>query len=176
MSEQEKSKESIRRLAREWPPEDTSFFHVMITEIERSLPPESKHQSSKKALEYCKKAREFGFTEKGLIFLVEAEAFRKDFLLYDLAVKGELFTKKPPRGTDELGHVLSDILKRIGKNAPSKTVLKELRKMTGASSPNAIIQEVDGKGVIFWLSNKGVDKQTTLRSFENRLTSLRKNI
>lgn len=176
MSEQEKSKESIRRLAEEWPPEDTSFFHVMITGIKSYLPPESKHQSAKEALKYCTQARKFGLTEKGVHFLLKAESARKDFLLYDRAVKGELFTNKAPRGLDRLGNVLFGILKQLGKNAPSKEVLKELRRIADARSPDAIIQEVDCENEVYWRDNKGYEKQTPLRHIENRLTNLRKKI
>jgi len=176
MSEQEKSKESIRRLAKEWPPEDTNFFHVMITGIESYLPPKSKHQSVKEALEYCTQARKFGLTEKGVHFLLKAESARKDFLLYDRAIKGELFTNKPPRGLDRLGNVLFGILKQLGKSAPAKDVFKELQRIADAHSPNAIIQEVDYENVVCWQNNKGDVKQTPLRHIENRLTKLRNKI
>ena len=107
-------------------------------------------------------------------FLLAAESARKDFLLYDKAVKGELFTKKPPRGLDRLSNVLFCILKQLGKNAPSKDVFKELRRIADARLPNAIIQEVDDENVVYWLDNKSVEKQTPLRHIENRLTNLRK--
>lgn len=174
---QDKSKESIRKLARDWPVEDTSYFDVRITAIERSIPPRSNHEDAKKALKNCKQARKFGFSDKGLFFILKAEAARKDFFLYDRAVKAEKFTRPPKRGLDKLSHVLLEILKRLGKHISSKTVLKELRGIADARLPNATIIEVDeDDDSVLWVSEKGSEKETPFRHIENRLTKPRKEI
>lgn len=168
------SQKSIRRLAEEWPPEDTNFFHVMITGIESYLPPRSKHQSAREALECCTLARKFGLTEKGVHFLLAAESARKDFLLYDRAVKGELFTQKPPRGLDDLGNILFKILRQFGKKASSNEVFAELLRIAKTRSPNSIIQEVDEENTVYWRNGRGFEKTTSSRSIRNRLANLRK--
>lgn len=172
---QEKSKESIRRLSKEWPSKDTNFFHVKITAIEVDLPTKSSHESAKAARHFAKQARIHGFTDKGLDYLLRAESARKDFWLYDCAVKGELFTKKPPRGLDRLNKTLLKILGQLGKKASAKAVVKELGRIADPNSPVAIIKKVDN-GVIFWRSKKRDEEQTPMGTIANRLTKLRKII
>lgn len=170
MTNKDTLQESLRRLAQEWPEGDTNLVDVKCTGIERSIPPESTHEDAKKALEYCKLARQFGATEKGFLFLVQAESARKDFDLFDAAIKGEIFTNNSPRGLNDLGNVLLEILKKLGKNAPTKAVLKELQKMANSHD---VIQEIDDDA-IYWHNKRGVEKATKLTGLGNRLTNIRK--
>ena len=89
--EQNSSQEHLRNMAKNWPKEDTNLVDVQCTGIECAIPPESTHEDAKKALEYCKQARRFGTTEKGFLFLMWAESSRKDFELFDNAIKGKKF-------------------------------------------------------------------------------------
>ncbi len=171
-----KLQESIRKLAKEWPAKDTNFFHVMLTGIKAYVPLKSRHINAKEVRVFTALARKHGLTEKGVYFLIKAESARKDFLLYDLAVKGDLFTNTPPRGLDRLSNVLFGILKQIGKNAHSKDVLKELRRIADARSTKAIIQEVDDENIVYWRNKEGVERTTPLRHIENRMIKLRKQI
>lgn len=80
--------------AKNWPKGDRNLVDLQCTGIERGIPPESTHEDAKKALEYCKQARRFGATDKGFLFLMWAVAARKDFELFDDAVKAEKFAAK----------------------------------------------------------------------------------
>lgn len=97
MTVNDKLQEYIDDLAKNWNEGDTTSIQVQCTGIERAIPPGSTHESAIKALEYCALARKFGIGEKGALFLMKAESARKDFELFDDAIKGEKFNK-PGRG------------------------------------------------------------------------------
>lgn len=78
----------LREIAATWPKGDTHFVHVKVTGIEAAIPPESQHESAIKAREYAALARKFAGSDKGALFLMKAESARKDFELFDDAVKG----------------------------------------------------------------------------------------
>lgn len=73
----------LKELAANWPPGDTNLVAVKATGIERSIPPDSQHESAVAALKYSGLARQFGASEKGAAYLMMAESARKDFELYD---------------------------------------------------------------------------------------------
>lgn len=90
MTDKERNlQERLRDMAKNWPEGDTNLIDVKCTGIERSIPPGSQHEDAIKALEYCAQARKFGVTEKGFLFLMWAESARKDFELYDDAIKAD---------------------------------------------------------------------------------------
>ncbi|PSJ18335.1 hypothetical protein [Nitrosomonas supralitoralis] len=175
MAEKDGLQESIRILTKEWPSEDTDFFNVKITAIESYIPPGSQHKDAIKTMESAKLARKYGYSDKGLMYILEAESARKDFLLYDAAVKGGLFTRPLQRGIDRLSKILLEILKQLGKEVSSKDVLKELRRIAEDRLPNAVILEVDDDNSVCWKSKKGIT-DTPFRHLENRLSKLRKKI
>lgn len=67
---------------------DKNRVDVLCTGIERAIPPGTTNEDAKKALEYCAQARKFGNTDKGWNFVVEAESARKDFVYFDVYIKG----------------------------------------------------------------------------------------
>lgn len=101
----------VEELAKNWREGDATLLQVQCTGIERAIPPESTHEDAKKALEYCRRARQFGDTEKGFLFLMKAESARKDFELYDDAIKGEKFNK-PGRGAGLFRKIITGLLKK----------------------------------------------------------------
>ena len=86
---------SIEDMVKNWPEEDTNLVAIRCTGVERNIPPESTHKSAIEALKCCALARKFGETDKGWLFLTEAQNALSNFVLLDAAIKGEKF--KPCR-------------------------------------------------------------------------------
>lgn len=74
------------------------------------------------AVEYCEKARKFGISEKGALFLMMAESARKDFELYEDAVAHAPFKKGRKKGAISPA---TDYLKRVIKEHPDATAAKQ---------------------------------------------------
>lgn len=81
MTEWKKVQEGIRKLSQNWAEDDKNYIDIMATGIERAIPPDSENEDAIKALEYARRAREFGVSEKGALFIAKAQAAYKDFML-----------------------------------------------------------------------------------------------
>lgn len=89
----------IEALADSWPEGDTNVIDKMATAIETAIPLDTKNEFAIKARENAQRARKFGISEKGVIYIVEAQCAYKDYMLFKDAVKGELFPPGKPKGS-----------------------------------------------------------------------------
>lgn len=148
MTEWKKVQKSIRELAKNWPKDDKNCIDIMATSIERAIPPDSENEDAIKALEYARRAREFGVSEKGALFIAEAQAAYKDFMLWEDAMKGEQF--QPGRRKNAL--------------AESTIYIHDLAK----NNPGPSAKE------LFRIADRKVIGKMTLGTFQNHVTKARK--
>jgi hypothetical protein len=87
------------------------------------------------------------------------------------AIHGLKFIKGPKRPRlDALGRLILDTMRDLEGELRRRPKAKEI----WASLPKGdVVQELEGYDTVWWRSN-GREKETTFRSFENRVTKIRK--
>jgi hypothetical protein len=88
------------------------------------------------------------------------------------ATTGRIFRSPKHRKSDQL----SDLMERTLMQMEGKRTSTDIIANLGRYDEEHIIQEIDAEeGIIYWRTS-GKDKTTTFKSFENRLSSIRKKI